>query len=159
MPDWKPIETAPRDYKIVDLWVTALNRTSRRFPNCMYDDGCWWQQLYDPARPVAGNPTHWMPRPEPPESKETPIKGLYRKRPLLVEAHQWFKNGDHPQDGTKQEGIASQEGKIVRRFRTSTSKRILPCTECGMPYCKHGWLGSSEGGHLVCPSDWITTGL
>ena len=25
----------------------------------------------------------------------------YRKKPVIVEAHQWFKNGDHPLDYSK----------------------------------------------------------
>ena len=29
----------------------------------------------------------------------------YRKKPIVIEAHQWFKNGDHPDDGNRQELI------------------------------------------------------
>ena len=38
----------------------------------------------------------------------------FRKKPVVVEAHQWFKNGDHPDDYTKdQEGL---EGGEMRTF-------------------------------------------
>jgi len=49
----------------------------------------------------------------------------YRKRPVVIESTQWFKNGDHPQDNCimiypKDGGITKpflSEGKVVRYFR------------------------------------------
>lgn len=38
----------------------------------------------------------------------------YRKKPVVIEATQWFKNGDHPDDNPDQPGW---EGKVVRYFR------------------------------------------
>ena len=26
-------------------------------------------------------------------------------------------------------------------------------------YAKHGWIDTLEGGHIVCPGDWIITGV
>lgn len=53
----------------------------------------------------------------------------YRKKPVIVEATQWVKLGDHP---------------AVR--------------ECvfGKSY---GWIDTLEGGHIVSPGDWIITGV
>ena len=34
------------------------------------------------------------------------------------------------------------------------------CTQCALtPMSKHGWIETLEGGHIVCPSDWIITGV
>ena len=35
----------------------------------------------------------------------------FRKKPVVIEATQWFKNGDHPEDGP-----CDREGEVVRRF-------------------------------------------
>lgn len=46
----------------------------------------------------------------------------FRKKPVVIEAAQWFKNGDHPED-ERREFIGSNgqpflgEGSIVRYFR------------------------------------------
>ena len=69
----------------------------------------------------------------------------FRKRPVVVEATQWFKNGDHPED--------------VRRYRRLGSHDTTPCQHCGKPVRDHGWLATLEGGHIVCPGDWIITGV
>ena len=47
----------------------------------------------------------------------------YRKKPVVIEATQWFKNGDHPNDRTEMiigsDGVPFQsEGKVVRYFRS-----------------------------------------
>lgn len=77
-----------------------------------------------------------------------------RKKPLVVEANRWFINGDHPLDGP-----SDREGKIVRYFRTPSQDRTVPCEHCGRSYHDHGWIDTSEGGHRVCPGDWVITGV
>ena len=61
----------------------------------------------------------------------------FRKKPVvLVAATQWFKNGDHPLDGV--------------------------CPKCGNFMSLHGWLDTLEGddgAQVVCPGDWIVTGV
>lgn len=52
----------------------------------------------------------------------------FRKKPVVVEAVQWFKHGDHP--------------AIVALATAS-------------PHC--GWIYTLEGGHVVSPGDWIIT--
>lgn len=57
----------------------------------------------------------------------------YRKKPVVVEATQWFKNGDHP---------------MVIAYWVHD------------PDCKsRGWIDTLEGGHIVTPGDWIITGV
>jgi hypothetical protein len=81
----------------------------------------------------------------------------YRKIPVVIEATQWFKNGDHPEDGT--EAGELYEGKVVRRFARHDIPHDHICRECNLPYAVHGWINTLEGGHRVCPGDWIITGV
>lgn len=96
----------------------------------------------------------------------------FRKKPVIIEAAQWFKNGDHPQDhdpiGIKNptsqdiERYADYkgfEGKVVRYFRRPDVSGQKPCDKCGQPMHDHGWIDTFEGGHIVCPGDWIITGV
>ena len=76
----------------------------------------------------------------------------YRKKPVVVEATQWFKNGDHPLDGP-----TDKEGKVVRYFRRPDVKGDTRCEKCGRIFHDHGWVETLEGGHIVCPGDWIIT--
>jgi len=87
----------------------------------------------------------------------------YRKKSVVVEATQWFKNGDHPQDDcgtfTGADGKPFQgEGKVVRYYRTPDLDGQHVCKRCGKIMHEHGWIDTQEGGHIVCPGDWIITG-
>jgi hypothetical protein len=33
------------------------------------------------------------------------------------------------------------------------------CDHCGDIMRNHGWIDTLEGGHIVCPGDWIITGV
>jgi hypothetical protein len=69
---WRPIETAPRDGTVIDLWrVFHPSGTDERFCNCHWCEGEWrmrggiaieWD--WDNESCVV---THWMPQPEPPK--------------------------------------------------------------------------------------------
>jgi hypothetical protein len=59
----------------------------------------------------------------------------FRKKPVVIEATQWFKDGDHP---------------AVMLHRNQVFVEGLA------PY---GWVETLEGGHIVCPGDWIITGV
>lgn len=86
----------------------------------------------------------------------------YRKKPIAVEAHQWHQNGDHPEDGP-----ADREGRIVRYFRRPEPEyagdKVHGPVGCGRSWHDHGWIDTLEGGNdgaqVVCPSDWIITGI
>lgn len=34
-----------------------------------------------------------------------------------------------------------------------------PCKHCGVIMHDHGWIDTLEGGHIVCPGDWVITGV
>lgn len=105
-----------------------------------------------------------------------------RKITPIVEAHQWFKNGDHPKD-YDQEKVGYEngalhtwtgaevkalgwEGQIVRYFRRPGTPGNLACPECGSIMDHHGWIDSvyspaetvvcpGDCETVVCPGDWI----
>lgn len=81
----------------------------------------------------------------------------FNKRPVVIEAHLWLKNGDHPLDGDD----PSAEGQIVRYFRSPETEEAggARCKHCGQTFQSHGWIDTLEGGHKVCPGDWIITGV
>lgn len=87
----------------------------------------------------------------------------YRKKPVVIEATQWFKNGDHPEDNCgapHEDGSGLKvEGEIVRYFRHPDVDGKTACRHCGVPMHEHGWIDTLEGGHNVCPGDWIITGV
>jgi hypothetical protein len=81
---------------------------------------------------------------------------------LIVDAIQWFKNGDHPDDDVTRGGTTPNgeawEGKIVRYYRHPQFSGDLVCPRCGKTMHDHGWLddSSNEGaGQVVCPGDWV----
>lgn len=96
----------------------------------------------------------------------------FRKKPVIIEATQWFKNGDHPLDyikdyidltGMKWTAAYRKEhgweGDIVRYYRHPEIKGDRTCSKCGMKIHEHGWIDTLEGGHIVCPGDYIITGI
>jgi hypothetical protein len=90
----------------------------------------------------------------------------YRKKPVVIEATQWFKNGDHPDDAcrtiTPVPGDGDpflSEGKVVRYFRHPEVPGSTVCKHCGQTMHEHGWIDTLEGGHIVCPGDFIITGV
>ena len=99
----------------------------------------------------------------------------FRKKPVVIEATQWFKNGDHPMDyantRTGFDGELMREwsaeyakyhdwsGEVVRRFRRPDILGETPCQHCNNTMHNHGWIDTLEGGHIVCPGDWIITGV
>ncbi len=99
----------------------------------------------------------------------------YRKKPVTIEASQWFKNGDHPLDYAgdtvgfenglsrtftgEERKARGWEGAIVRYYRTPDDSGERACSHCGVRMHEHGWIDTLEGGHKVCPGDWIITGV
>ena len=68
----------------------------------------------------------------------------YRKKPVVIEAIQWFEYGDHDKVGF---------------FRRPDIAGETMHVECGGIYHEHGWIDTLEAGHRVCPSDWIIKGV
>ncbi len=85
----------------------------------------------------------------------------FRKKPVIVEATQWHKNGDHPEDRWSPEGVIPEdwEGRVVRYFRRPNVSGESTCRHCAVRMHDHGWIDTLEGGHIVCPGDWIITGI
>lgn len=99
-----------------------------------------------------------------PNNNNTNMK--YRKKPIVIEATQWFKNGDHPQDDvmrpfedTGRIPSEPREGLIVRYYRHPGIVGSCLCAQCEHKMEQHGWIDTFEGGHVVCPGDWIITGI
>lgn len=99
----------------------------------------------------------------------------YRKKPIVIEAHQWHRNGDHPEDYSKDhEGLEGGElrvftgaerqangweGDVVRYYRHPDVPGDSLCEQCGKTHHVHGWIDTLEQGHRVCPGDWIIKGI
>lgn len=90
----------------------------------------------------------------------------FRKKPIVIEATQWFKNGDHPEDDCyrpfEDTGIIpnmQREGNIVRYYRHPRIDGQIVCDECKALMHDHGWIDTLEGGHIVCVGDWVITGV
>lgn len=90
----------------------------------------------------------------------------YRKRPVVIEANQWFKNGDHPEDRTGEltydhdgKSYYIREGKIVRYYNHPDVSYKKQCQYCNKIMGFHGWIDTLEGGHTVCPGDFIIKGI
>lgn len=87
----------------------------------------------------------------------------FRKKPAVVEAIQWFRNGDHPSDNSKpigRPGGASTtltEGDVVRHFHGGIPGDRV-CTECGNIMHRHGLIMGLNGEEeTVHPGDYILT--
>lgn len=106
-------------------------------------------------------------------NQETNMSDRYRKKPVEITATQWFKNGDHPADYTgdivdpvsadlhtaqyrREQGW---EGEVVRYYRHPDVSGDKACQHCGRIMNDHGWIDTLEGGHIVCPGDYVITGV
>ena len=74
----------------------------------------------------------------------------YRKKPVVIEAEQW-----NEVKGTSAEGYHLSVGY----FRHPDIPGTKLCEHCGRTMHDHGWIDTLEGGHNVCPGDWIITGV
>ncbi len=85
--------------------------------------------------------------------------GRFRKKPVVIDATRWHKNGDHPLDNRNPMGAHLSEGDVVRYYRHPDESGDNKCRQCGRTIHDHGWIDTLEGGHKVCPGDWIITGV
>jgi hypothetical protein len=67
----------------------------------------------------------------------------FRKKPIVIEAVQWFRQGDHP----------------IVTSGANANWSNLECTQCGRQTVEHGFCPTLEGVHIVCPGDWIIKGI
>lgn len=68
----------------------------------------------------------------------------YRKKPVEIDAVQWFKMGDHPQ---------------VKNYESYLGSNLDKCKACGSILRAHGLVKTLEGDMRACPGDWIITGV
>ena len=71
----------------------------------------------------------------------------YRKKPVVVDAYVWLRITVD----TVVSPYARQSGP--------GEHDSWSCAHCGGPTETHGWIKTLEGGHIVCPGDWIITGV
>lgn len=67
---WRPIETAPKDFSDADLWVLHPQHGGMRAANMQWDAARhrWRDWMGMPLNP-GWEPTHWMPLPPPPATE------------------------------------------------------------------------------------------
>jgi len=68
----------------------------------------------------------------------------FRKKPVVIEAEQWT-----PGMIEEIEGVEPVKHDYLDHL----------CKHCSNYFRHHGWCGTLEGGHIVCPGDWIITGV
>jgi len=95
-------------------------------------------------------------------NEEKLLKMKYTTKPKTIEAIQWFKNGDHPNDNcetfTGSDGLPFQgEGKVVRYYRHPSIDGNDICLKCNSTMHEHGWIDNGEDDNNVCPGDFIVT--
>lgn len=84
-----------------------------------------------------------------------------RKTTEVISAHQWFGNGDHPDDNSED----GSEGDVVRYYRHPDRKGQDKCRRCGEIWDYHGWIEPRmvkgqkywQEGATVCPGDYVVT--
>lgn len=67
----------------------------------------------------------------------------FRKKPVVIDAWKWEKNGDVPEANTQP--IDTDDN--------------WKCSGCGRPANEHNNCPTLEGWHIVCPGDWIIKGI
>jgi hypothetical protein len=92
----------------------------------------------------------------------------YRKKPVEIAASQWFAEGDHPAvslyryppvDATTGEISAADDAILLGALKHTETPAKFRRENCGYTMHDHGWIDTLEGGHTVCPGDWIITGV
>lgn len=73
----------------------------------------------------------------------------FKKIPVEVEAYQWFTFSPYV-EGVKRD---------VDYYRHPNIDGGRRCNHCSKIMHVHGWIDTLEGGHIVCPGDWVITGV
>lgn len=99
--------------------------------------------------------------------------GRYRKLPVEIEAYQWYAVSPYVErakrdvDYYRHPPVDPRTGEVsvahdaIRMGRLSHSEVPLRFRRDDCPYLMddHGYIDTLEGGHTVCPRDWIITGV
>lgn len=62
--------------------------------------------------------------------------GKFCKKPVVIDATQWFRHGDH-------QAVLTAPLQPIDGYVDGVN----------------GWIQTLEGGHIVTPGDWIITGI
>lgn len=88
----------------------------------------------------------------------------YQTKPIVIEATQWRKNGDHPNDDvfrpfedTGKIPTEPREDAVVRYFRHPGIDGRSSCDFCDGIMHDHGWIDCGCGGKTVCPGNYVMT--
>jgi len=73
----------------------------------------------------------------------------YRKKPIVIEAYQWFKVSGRV-DGAERD---------VGYFRGPDEDGQDKCLKCGHILNAHGWIDNLVCSHPVCPGDYVVTDI
>ena len=73
----------------------------------------------------------------------------YRKKPVVIEAYKFDRVGTP----------LEREPQDVGYYRNPRMDGQRECQNCKRIMHDHGWIDTLEGGHIVCPGDWIITGV
>lgn len=73
----------------------------------------------------------------------------FRKKAIAIEAYQWFRVSEY----------VKGQRRDVGHYRRPGLDGQEKCKHCGVIMHDHGWIDTLEGGHIVCPKDWIITGV
>lgn len=86
----------------------------------------------------------------------------YRKKPVVIEAERWYRVTYDREAG---HGITPEDMPIyhlnVGHYRRPEPEYLgsIICSQCNNKLHDHGFIDTLEGGHVVCPGDWIITGI
>lgn len=92
----------------------------------------------------------------------------YRKKPIAVQAQRWMRSGDHPAvgdfrhppvDPVTGEISAAEDAQLLGEARHRDTPGRFRREACDYLMHDHGHIDTLEGGHIVCPGDWIITGV
>lgn len=76
---------------------------------------------------------------------------MYRKKPVLVYAAQWFKLGDAPK--------LEEFHEDVTQYDLTSNPPHSACDQCDASLADHGSIKTREGQHRICPNDYVITGV
>ncbi len=79
------------------------------------------------------------------------IMAKYRKKPVVIEAIQW--------GGFNKQIVIPDVHEFDPYGENDDFGVNGKCSYCGGFSDAHGYIQTLEGGHIVCPNDWIITGI
>lgn len=76
----------------------------------------------------------------------------YRKKPVVIEATQWFRLGDHP-------SVNCKATDVLNLLMVQVNRPDIPLEIDKNGNADYGVIETLEGSYIVSPGDWIITGI